>query len=229
MLGPGGRVVGLEFDEESVYELFKNHHKWVDKQGYDNVIFYHNSGKELRSDLYRQSSLMKRHKLDSVSGLQEFIDRSDQYFDANPVIEDQAVDTLLVTLYLPDYDQANLNGIAHEINRVVCSDGAVLILLPAGKTILSQSKIQQFIDNMQLLSWKLEGIKDHWVTSDCCSEKHYAMLTFLKGEGNSSQSSQESMASLTDVFNEKHQSETCNSPKLLLGGFLNGITRYFDV
>ena len=124
------RVIGLEHEASFLRDIYGMLPDVADELDYDNMYFYRGQNHELRTDVYRQSTLFKRLKMDSFEDFMSFSNRSVDYFNNNPVVVSKSVDVLFSSIDLPKLTHFKLVELFHEAARVLKDQGTLLMALP---------------------------------------------------------------------------------------------------
>lgn len=130
LVGAGGKVIGLENEASFLRDIYGVLPDIADKLDYDNMYFYHGQNHELRTDVYRQSTLFKRLKMDSFEGFTSFSNRCVDYFNNNPVVVSKSTDVLFSSIDLSKLTHFQLVELFHEAARVLKDQGALLMASP---------------------------------------------------------------------------------------------------
>ena len=176
LVGSAGRVIGLEADNEYINDLLRSHPQRIAEAEWDNVFFYHFTGKDLRIDQFRLKAMLRKKAVENLEQLQVLLARMDRYFDANPVIEDSTADHILLTENLPQLTSTALTQLASDIARVLTPRGQCTLLLPVSQTRLNQQKMVDFLHHLQQLGLVFQKVTEHQLNPRTCSENHYLLL-----------------------------------------------------
>lgn len=195
LVGSGGKVIGIESDPAVLRDVYGMMSDVADDLGYDNMYFYHGQNHELRTDVYRQSTLFKRLKMDNFSDFSAFTHRSVEYFNNNPVVVSHSIDVLFSSIDLGQLAHFQIVELFHEAARVLNDKGVLFMLTPSGSSMLEKN-IEQY---EQILSGSdfesINFFNQQFEQSNCCGTEQFKVIRAVRNTRKSSVSNVSSESS----------------------------------
>lgn len=126
-VGPGGRVIGIDCNDEML-ALARRHQPAVARRiGFDNVEFRRGRIEDLRSDLDAADAWLRDHPIGSTAALAAWERQADQQRRSAPLVADEAVDLVVSNCVLNLVRDADKRLLFGEIFRVLRRGGRAVI------------------------------------------------------------------------------------------------------
>lgn len=120
-VGPKGRVIGLDFNDQMLAVARKYQEEVKRKLGWDNVRFHKAKIQDMQLDLERAQRWLEGHPITSVEGLSEYEAYCQRLREEEPLIADGTVDVVVsncvLNLVRPE-DKVRLFAEIHRVLRV---------------------------------------------------------------------------------------------------------------
>ncbi len=126
-VGPQGRVIGVDFNDEMLRLARKYIGEIGDKLGYRNVRFVKAKIQDLALDLERAEGWLRAHPIRSVEQLSDFEAECEQWRRQEPLIPDSSVDVVVSNCVLNLVRPQDKQKLFAEIFRVLKRGGRVVI------------------------------------------------------------------------------------------------------
>ncbi len=167
-VGAGGKVIGLEQDPSSLRDIYGMLSEIADNLGYDNMYFYQGNSYELRTDLYRQSTLFKRININSFDELTAFSNRCVEYFNNNPVVVADSVKVLLSSIDLTKLPHFQVVELLHEMARVLLNHGSLVMTFPNQDSQFSKN-VDEYLRIMEGAGFEnIQYLPSEYEMANCC-------------------------------------------------------------
>jgi len=127
MVGPKGRVLGLDFNPEMLALARKYQGEIAARLGYDNVVFHRTRIQDLALPLDEVDAYLKANPVRSSHELRCFEEFQARLRKAAPLIRDDSVDLILSNCVLNLVRDADREQLFHEMFRVLRRGGRVAI------------------------------------------------------------------------------------------------------
>jgi arsenite methyltransferase len=127
IVGPGGKVIGIDANNEMLALAEKHRHNIGKRIGYHNVEFRKGRIQDLRLDLALVDSYLAESPVVSVAGLARFNDYCAAIKSERPLVADESVDLVLSNCVLNLVRQEDKEQLFEEMFRVVRRGGRVAI------------------------------------------------------------------------------------------------------
>lgn len=127
MVGPRGRVIGVDFNPEMVSLARKYQSEIAARLGYNNVIFHRARIQDLSLPLEEVDAFLKANPVRSSDGLARFEEFQSRLRRAAPLIPDESVDVILSNCVLNLVREADREQLFREMFRVLKRDARVAV------------------------------------------------------------------------------------------------------
>jgi ubiquinone/menaquinone biosynthesis C-methylase UbiE/uncharacterized Fe-S cluster-containing radical SAM superfamily protein len=127
LVGPEGRVIGVDMNEEMLRLANKYRREIGDRIGYHNVEFRRGKIQDLRLDLDRVDLYLRENPLQSAGDLQRFEEFVELQRKSSPLIPDGSIDLVVSNCVLNLVKDEDKRQLFREIYRVVKRGGRVAI------------------------------------------------------------------------------------------------------
>ncbi|MBI4523335.1 MAG: methyltransferase domain-containing protein [Deltaproteobacteria bacterium] len=127
IVGPNGRVIGVDFNEEML-TLSRKHQTAIEKRlGYHNVEFRRGRIQNLRVNLELLDEYLKRNPVRSVSDLSRLRDFEELISREQPLIPDESIDVIVSNCVLNLVRPEDKQQLFSEMYRVLRKGGRIAI------------------------------------------------------------------------------------------------------
>ena len=127
IVGPKGRVIGVDFNEEMLV-LAKKYQKEVgNKIGYHNVEFKRGKIQDLKLDLDLLHEYLKKHPVDSAENFLELESYREEMVKTKPLVADESIDVIVSNCVLNLVQTQDKENLFREMFRVLKKGGRVAI------------------------------------------------------------------------------------------------------
>ncbi len=127
LVGPQGRVIGVDMNEEMLRLARKYQQEVGDRIGYHNVEFRRGKIQDLRLDLDRVDAYLRENPLQSAGDLQRLEEFIELQRKSAPLIPDDSIDLVVSNCVLNLVKDEDKRQLFREIYRVVKRGGRVAI------------------------------------------------------------------------------------------------------
>ncbi|HEU4344898.1 MAG TPA: methyltransferase domain-containing protein [Candidatus Binatia bacterium] len=127
IVGPGGRVIGIDFNPPML-ELARRYQESIGhKLGYQNVEFRRGRIQDLKTDLERLDRYLKEHPVKSVADLAALEAFQEKIRGEEPLVADESVDVIVSNCVLNLVRPGDKKALFAEMYRVLKRGGRVAI------------------------------------------------------------------------------------------------------
>jgi ubiquinone/menaquinone biosynthesis C-methylase UbiE len=127
IVGPQGRVIGVDFNEEMLAVARKHQDLIGERLGYHNVSFRRGRIQNLRLDLDLVEQYLERNPVRSVSDLMKLREFKEKISQEKPLIADESVDVVVSNCVLNLIRPEDKKELFFEMHRVLKRGGRVAI------------------------------------------------------------------------------------------------------
>jgi SAM-dependent methyltransferase len=141
VVGPGGRVIGIDVNEEMLAIARAHRREIGNRLGYHNVEFRRGRIQDLRTDLDAADEYLRRHPVASASDLAVFEEHCAEQRRARPLVADDSVDVVVSNCVLNLVRDGDKQELFTEMFRVLRRGGRALVSdIVADEPVLSHLK-----------------------------------------------------------------------------------------
>ncbi|MFQ5429879.1 MAG: methyltransferase domain-containing protein [Phycisphaerae bacterium] len=126
-VGPRGRVIGVDMNDEMLSLARKYHGEVVGRIGYDNVEFHKARIQDLRLDIDRVDARLREHPVRTAADLDEFNAFTRRIAETAPVIADDSIDLIVSNCVLNLVRPEEKKQLFAEMFRVLRRGGRAVI------------------------------------------------------------------------------------------------------
>lgn len=127
IVGPNGRVIGVDFNEEMLRLARKYQDAVGERLGYHNVEFRRGKIQNLELDLDRVDEYLARHPVCSTADLFELREFEERISQTHPLIPDESIDVIVSNCVLNLVRSEDKRQLFSEMYRVLRRGGRVAI------------------------------------------------------------------------------------------------------
>jgi arsenite methyltransferase len=127
IVGPGGRVIGVDQNDEMLALARKYQQVVAERMGYHNIDFRKGRIQDLRLDLTLVDSYLSKNPITSVSDLRRFHEYCDAIKAHSPLVANESVDLVVSNCVLNLVRHEDKEQLFEEMYRVVRRGGHVAI------------------------------------------------------------------------------------------------------
>lgn len=127
IVGPGGRVIGVDFHEEMLALARTHRHAIGNKLGYHNVEFRRGKIQHLKLDLDLLDAYLACHPVRSVADLSGLREYEERISHERPLIPDESIDVVVSNCVLNLVRPEEKRGLFYEMYRVLRRGGRIAI------------------------------------------------------------------------------------------------------
>jgi len=152
-VGPGGRVIGADMNDEMLALARKYQAEMTARIGHDNVRFVKARIQDLTLDLERVAEWLSAHPIDRVDGLAAFEAECDRLRRETPAVTLESVDVVVSNCVLNLVKPADKARLFREIHRVLKRGGRAVI----SDIVCDEDPTPAIVDDPELWSGCIAG------------------------------------------------------------------------
>ena len=126
-VGPEGRVIGMDFNDDMLALSRKYLDEMAGKLGYSNVRFVKGMIQDLALDLDKAQTWLDDHPISTVEGLYDYQAECDRLRRGAPLIEDRSIDVIVSNCVLNLARPQDKGRLFAEMHRVLRKGGRAVI------------------------------------------------------------------------------------------------------
>ncbi len=152
-VGPEGRVIGVDFNDEMLRLARKHQDEMSRKLGYANVAFRKGRIQDLSLDLEQAENWLAQHPIGTMDELVAFESRCEEFRRTHPMILDSSVDVVVSNCVLNLVKSEQKRALFDEIFRVLKRGGRAVI----SDIVCDEDVSEQIRSDPQLWSGCISG------------------------------------------------------------------------